>query len=128
VATSDHQSSPVQPVRDSKVPVPVSTRSILTLPLWLDLPSLRVVHACWHAAFTNYLAPKLQDRRVPMEILPAATREPSDDAEKDTPEPSVFKAVEALTRRPRDAPAARIRHRRQGQPPPGTSPDALVGR
>jgi hypothetical protein len=70
----------------------------LTLPLWLDLPSLRVVHACWHPRFVDYLAPKLRDRRVPMALLPAATREPADDAEKDTPEPSVFKAVEALTK------------------------------
>lgn len=23
----------------------------LTLPLWLDLPGLRVVHACWHTSF-----------------------------------------------------------------------------
>jgi hypothetical protein len=24
----------------------------LTLPLWLDLPELRVVHACWHTRFS----------------------------------------------------------------------------
>ena len=28
----------------------------LTLPLWLDLPELRVVHACWHDPFLAWLA------------------------------------------------------------------------
>lgn len=63
----------------------------LTLPLWLDLPGLRVVHACWHQRFMDYLAPRLA-------FLPAATREPVNDAEKDNATPSVFKAVEALTK------------------------------
>lgn len=31
----------------------------LTLPLWLDLPGVRVVHACWHAGFMNELRPSL---------------------------------------------------------------------
>jgi diadenosine tetraphosphatase ApaH/serine/threonine PP2A family protein phosphatase len=33
----------------------------LTLPLWLDLPELQVVHACWHAPSMEYLAPTLRD-------------------------------------------------------------------
>ena len=32
---------------------------LLTLPLWLDLPGLRVIHACWHQRFMDYLAPAL---------------------------------------------------------------------
>jgi hypothetical protein len=71
-----------------------------TLPLWLDLEGLRVVHACWHAPFMEWLqrshladGPTLSDT-----LLGPATREPADEAEKDNAEPSVFKAVEALTK------------------------------
>ena len=39
----------------------------LTLPLWLDLPDLQVVHACWHAPFMAWLAPRLHERQVPHE-------------------------------------------------------------
>jgi hypothetical protein len=71
----------------------------LTLPLWLDLDGIRVVHACWHPKFMDYLAPKLAEgNRLTRELMIEASREPADDAEKDTPEPSVFKAVEALTK------------------------------
>ncbi len=71
----------------------------LTLPLWLDLPDLRVVHACWHQPFMDWLSPRLQDGRyLTRELMPDATTEPEDKAEKDTPTPSVFKAVEALTK------------------------------
>ena len=70
-----------------------------TLPLWLDLPGLRVVHGCWHSRFMDYLSPMLTEgNRLPESLLPAATREPLDEREKDPPEPSVFKAVEALTK------------------------------
>jgi hypothetical protein len=70
-----------------------------TLPLWLDLPGLRVVHACWHQRFMDWLAPELtSDRRLPDELLVPATREADDETEKDTLDPSVFKAVEALTK------------------------------
>jgi hypothetical protein len=71
----------------------------LTLPLWLDLPGLRVVHACWHQKFIAFLAPKLASgQRLTTHLMVEASREPVDEAEKDTPEPSVFKAVEALTK------------------------------
>jgi hypothetical protein len=70
-----------------------------TLPLWLELPRLRVVHACWHQRFMDYLAPKLGPRQTLQDaLLVPATREPADKAEKDTPMPSVFKAAEALTK------------------------------
>ena len=69
----------------------------LTLPLWLDLPGLRVVHACWHEKFMDFLAPQLLDNRLSSELMVHATREPPDH-EKDTPEPTVFKAAEAVTK------------------------------
>lgn len=68
----------------------------LTLPLWLDLPEVRLVHACWHPRFVEYLTSGCApDARLTRETMVAASREP-DDAERDTPTPSVFKAVEAL--------------------------------
>lgn len=69
----------------------------LTLPLWLELPELLVVHACWHAPFISWLAPRLHEARyLTKELMVAATTE--DEAEKDTPAPSIFKAVECLTK------------------------------
>jgi hypothetical protein len=69
----------------------------LTLPLWLDLPELRLVHACWHPRYMDYLAPHLTvDRCLNAELMVPASREPEDKGEKDTPEPTIFKAVEAL--------------------------------
>ena len=71
----------------------------MTLPLWLELPGLRVVHACWHQRFIDFLAPRLAaGQRLTSELMVEASREPEDESEKDTPEPSVFKAVEALTK------------------------------
>lgn len=71
----------------------------LSLPLWLDLPGIRVVHACWHQRFMDYLKPKLAPgNRLTPELMVDASREPTDEREKDTAEASVFKAVEALTK------------------------------
>ncbi len=71
----------------------------LTLPLWLDLPGLRVVHACWHQRFMDFLAPKLAPgHRLTSDLMVEASREPDDESVKDDAEPSVFKAVEALTK------------------------------
>jgi hypothetical protein len=68
-----------------------------TLPLFLDLPELRLVHACWHPAALAYLRPHLtSDNRMTFETTVQSSREPDDEAEKDTPELTVFKAVEAL--------------------------------
>ena len=70
----------------------------LSLPLWLELDGFKVVHACWHPKFMAYLAPQLAEgNRLTRDLMVAASLEP-DDAEKDTPAPSVFKAVEALTK------------------------------
>lgn len=69
----------------------------LTLPLWLDLPELRIVHACWHPRYMGYLAPHLSaDRRLDAQLMIPACQEPEDAREKDNPEPTIFKAVEAL--------------------------------
>jgi hypothetical protein len=61
----------------------------LTLPLWLDLPGLRVVHACWHDGYMAELEPLLgPGRTLTPELMVRASR-------RDDP---VFKAVEGLTK------------------------------
>ena len=69
----------------------------LTLPIFLDLPEIRIVHACWHEGFMNYLAPHLTtDRCLTADLMISATREPENESDKDTPVPTIFKAVESL--------------------------------
>ncbi len=70
----------------------------LTLPLWLDLGEIRVVHACWHPRFKDYIEPKLVNRALTPELMPEASRKPANKADLFTPEPGVYKAVEALTK------------------------------
>jgi hypothetical protein len=71
----------------------------LTLPLWLELPEIRVVHACWHSKFMEYLGPIIgPERRLTKELMVLASREPENEADKDTAEPTIFKSVEALTK------------------------------
>ena len=71
----------------------------LTLPLWIDLQTCRVVHACPHAPFLEWLKPRIhRERYLTRELMVAATEEPADDAEKDNATPSIFKAVEVLTK------------------------------
>ena len=61
----------------------------LTLPLWLDLPELRVVHACWHDGYMSELEPLLGPyRNMTPELMVRASR--NDDP--------VFRAVEVLTK------------------------------
>lgn len=70
----------------------------LELPLWLELPELRLVHACWHPRYMEYLAQKLRSgNRLSEALMVEASREP-EEAIKDNPEPSVFKAVECLVK------------------------------
>lgn len=71
-----------------------------SLPLWLDLPDLRVIHACWHSSFINWLQTGFigNDRQLADSLLLPATREPENEEDKDNAEPSLFKAVEALTK------------------------------
>jgi hypothetical protein len=48
----------------------------LTLPLWLDLPGLRVVHACWHDGYMNELRPHLtSDLKLTRDLVVLASRE-----------------------------------------------------
>jgi hypothetical protein len=70
----------------------------LSLPLWLDLPDLRIVHACWHPRFMDFLKPSLRDGNLLSKelMVPASEKPPRD--ERDSPEPSAFKAVEAITK------------------------------
>ena len=71
----------------------------LSLPLWLDLEGVRVVHACWHPTLMRYLEPLLlSGQRLSKELMAEATREPDSDEEKDSLEPSIFKAVEMITK------------------------------
>ena len=47
----------------------------LTLPLWLDLPGLRVIHACWHPGQMAAIGPMLQPgHRLDRELVVAASR------------------------------------------------------
>lgn len=47
----------------------------LTLPLWLDLPSLRLVHACWHDEYMRELAPMLTPNyQLTRELVVRASR------------------------------------------------------
>lgn len=72
----------------------------LTLPLWLDLPELRVVHACWHTRFIEYLSPiLLPGARLSERLMPTATRERESAFANHSPSPaSLVTAVEALTK------------------------------
>lgn len=71
----------------------------LNLPLWLDLAEIRVVHACWHQRWMDWLSPQLgQGNRLTRDLMVEASREPRNSEEKDDENPSVFKAVEALTK------------------------------
>jgi hypothetical protein len=50
----------------------------LTLPLWLDLPEIRAVHACWDQPSIDYLKNKLNGgNRITLEQLESATKKPS---------------------------------------------------
>jgi hypothetical protein len=61
----------------------------LTLPLWLDLPELRVVHACWHAGYIAELAPYLlPGNRLDAALVEAGSRSGS----------MPFRTIEGLTK------------------------------
>lgn len=52
-----------------------------TFPLWLDLPGLSVVHACWHPVMQERLRPHLVDETAPRERLAVLARKGSDTEE-----------------------------------------------
>lgn len=71
----------------------------MTLPLWLDLPELRVVHACWHPAAVASLSAILKDARLDAELLERAATGNSNTILADGSRPDenpVFMAVETL--------------------------------
>lgn len=46
-----------------------------TLPLWLDLPELRIVHACWHPGYIAELGPILTaDNKLTPDVMVQASR------------------------------------------------------
>ncbi|WP_210519316.1 metallophosphoesterase [Hymenobacter terricola] len=51
----------------------------MRLPLFLELPGLRVVHACWDARYIAYLREQLPDARLTPEFLLVASRKGSDE-------------------------------------------------
>jgi hypothetical protein len=61
------------------------------LPLWIDLPGLRVVHACWHPTYMEALTPLLEPGRCMNEsLLERASRHGSPE----------FNAIEAILKGP----------------------------
>jgi hypothetical protein len=61
----------------------------LTLALWLDLPDLRVVHACWHPEYMAEIEPHLKsERRLDPALVVAASRRGSME----------FRTIETLTK------------------------------
>jgi hypothetical protein len=71
----------------------------LSLPLWLELEEVRVVHACWHPALMQYLAPTLgPGQSLSKDLMSDVTREPESDGERQSNEPSLIKAVEMFTK------------------------------
>lgn len=69
----------------------------LTLPVWLDLPGLRVVHACWSQEHVDFLQPRLlPGNRLDLALVAAGSR-------RGTPE---YDALETLLKGPElDLPA-----------------------
>lgn len=67
------------------------TKWFLTLPLWLDLPELRVVHACWHPQSMAILRPLLHSgERLDVTGVEMASRRDS----------AAFKAVATILKGP----------------------------
>ena len=70
-----------------------------TLPLWLDLGTLRLVHACWHPAALEHLAPLVSPGNLlPAALLPSAVRKPAEANAEGSRAVTTFKAVEWLTK------------------------------
>ena len=49
----------------------------LELPLWIEEPGFRVVHACWSPRHVEVLRPLLSEERLPLEIAEASSRKGS---------------------------------------------------
>ena len=71
----------------------------LTLPLWLDLPEIRVVHACWDPRSLKSLEGKLEGEilsRDQIEMATVGTSNAFDESGKRAQENDLFSAVETL--------------------------------
>ncbi|QEI08913.1 metallophosphoesterase [Pigmentiphaga aceris] len=61
----------------------------MTIPLWLEAPGFRVVHACWHDGYMNEIRPLLTaDLQLTPELVVAASRKGS----------AAYRAVEGVTK------------------------------
>ena len=70
-----------------------------TIPLWLEIDGLRVIHACWNQALIDAMVKLLPDARMTPEFLEVAARKPQGDTEAINPlDP--FWAIEALLKGP----------------------------
>ncbi|EGF33627.1 putative phosphatase [Oxalobacteraceae bacterium IMCC9480] len=59
----------------------------LTLPLWLDLAQIRIIHACWHPGYIDEIRSHLQpDCRLDLNLMAAAS----------DPDAMAFRTVEGL--------------------------------
>lgn len=70
----------------------------LTLPLWLDLPHLRIVHACWHPAMIQYLSLHIQNATLTPQLMTLVVAESDDKDRLPLPSPTLAQAVEVLTK------------------------------
>lgn len=50
-----------------------------TLPLWIDEPAIRVVHACWHAPSIEWLRPRCRDGILLPEMFESGSRKATPD-------------------------------------------------
>ena len=80
----------------------------LTLPLWLDLPELRVVHACWHDGYMQEIgAPLTPQQQLTRRLMVRASREGSME----------FRTIEGLTKGLEIAlPDGHVFHDKDGHP------------
>ena len=72
-----------------------------TIPLWLDLPELRVVHACWDPWSLDILREAARDARLDENLLKQATGGGSNSLGADGTRPTcdtVYSAVETLAK------------------------------
>lgn len=72
----------------------------LELPLWLDLPEIRVVHACWDDQLMDQLQPLLSAKQtMPSDLLKRATQGATNSYRSDGAAPAadvVFRSVETI--------------------------------
>lgn len=72
-----------------------------SLPLWLELPELRVVHACWDGWALNVMSREATGAHLDVDLLQRATSGGSNSLKADGTRPPcdpVFSAVETLTK------------------------------